>query len=200
METWKEIKGYEGIYEVSDCGRVRGIDRFTKGKLLFNRILFGALHPDGYHIVNLQGKTHRTHRLVAEAFIPNPSNKPHVNHIDGDKLNNFLDNLEWVTDLENSQHAIAVGLNNVGIVERRRPVAQYTVQGELIRIHESVHAASIALGNESYRPNIRNVCYRKRNHAYGYVWRFVDESSTTSESVGSSDPKWGASQVDGDIV
>lgn len=180
MEEWKDVKGYEGLYEVSNFGRVRGKERFTNNRINKKRIMFGALHPDGYHIVNLQSKTYRVHCLVAEAFIPNPNNKPHVNHINGDKLDNAIANLEWVTDLENSRHAIAIGLNNVGIVERRRKVAQYTISGDLVKIHESVHAAALALGNEAYRPNIRNVCYRRRNHAYGYVWRFVEEGSTTS--------------------
>lgn len=180
QEQWKDIEGYEGLYEVSSLGRVRGKDRFINNRIQKSRLMFGALHSDGYHIINLQGTTYRAHRLVAKAFIPNPDNKPHINHIDGDKLNNFVTNLEWVTDLENSKHAIAIGLNNIGIVERRRKVAQYTVDGELVQIHESVYAASLAMGNEAYRPNIKSVCYHKRNHAYGYVWRFVDEGSTTS--------------------
>lgn len=175
MEIWKDVKGFEGSYEVSNYGRVRSKKRVASdGKLLYPRIMFGALN-DGYHVVNLQGTTFRVHRLVAEAFIPNPDNKPYVNHKDADRLNNFVDNLEWCTQLENVQHAIEKGCSNKSVVERRRPVGQYTLEGDLIQIHESVLAASLALGNASFRPNIRNVCYGKRKSAYGYVWRFVNK-------------------------
>lgn len=175
MEIWKNIKGYENFYEVSNYGRVRGKKRTTiDGKVLDGGILFGAL-SDNYHIVNLQGKTYRVHRLVANAFIPNPDGKPHINHKDCDKLNNFVDNLEWCTPYENVHHALKKGRNDLSIIERRRPVAQFTLNNELVQIHESLLAASLSLGDKSYRPNIRNVCYGKRKIAYGYMWKFVEK-------------------------
>lgn len=115
MEVWKDIKGYEGLYQVSSEGRVRALPRqgFTKhGKR--NHIHY--LKPDvnyhhkgeyrvGYHRVTLckDGiyKRYMVHRLVAQAFIPNPENKPYINHIDCDGTHNWIENLEWVTHSEN---------------------------------------------------------------------------------------------------
>ena len=99
-EIWKDIKGYEGLYQVSNLGRVK--------RVATNRILKQAKHHGGYMLVRLSknGKPHTctVHRLAAQAFIPNPENKPQVNHIDEDKTNNMIPNLEWVTAKENVNH------------------------------------------------------------------------------------------------
>lgn len=106
-ENWKPIEGYEGLYEVSDQGRVRNIKRG-------GRIMALSTVTHGYIVANLSkdGKTRSVlvHRIVAKAFIPNPENKEQVNHIDGIKSNNSADNLEWVTPHENILHAINTGL------------------------------------------------------------------------------------------
>lgn len=99
-EIWKDIEGYDGFYQVSNLGRVKSVKSKYLRKL--------NLTHDGYCKINLSsnGETHwfRVHRLVAQAFIPNPENKPEVNHIDEDKTNNNVDNLEWVTRKENANH------------------------------------------------------------------------------------------------
>lgn len=110
-EAWKPIEGYEGIYEVSDQGRIRNVKRG-------GRIMTLSKVTHGYLASNLSkdGKTRSilVHRLVAKAFIPNPDNKPQVNHIDGIKDHNIAPNLEWVTAQENLNHAIQTGLKTDG--------------------------------------------------------------------------------------
>jgi len=120
MEIWKDIKGFEGYYQVSDNGRVKGLDRTIKMKSrtgtpflypMKGKVLSESRHRDGYAKVCLYRvavKTFQVHRLVAQAFIPNPDNKPEVNHINGIKDDNRRENLEWSTKLENHLHAVNV--------------------------------------------------------------------------------------------
>ena len=114
-EIWKDIKEYEGLYQVSNLGRVKSFPR-NGTQVNAIKILTLKLHHTGYYRVTLSKNNKRidklVHRLVAETFIPNPNRKPQVNHKDGDKLNNRVDNLEWNTCLENVQHSIYTGLRN----------------------------------------------------------------------------------------
>lgn len=121
-EVWKDILGYEGYYQISSLGRFRSLDRkvtykngtsvFYKGKITFTKpnkkgYYRGCLNKDG------TGISVFIHRLVAEAFIPNPKNLPTVNHKNGVKTDNRVENLEWMTIEENNQHALRTGLNRL---------------------------------------------------------------------------------------
>ena len=107
-ETWKPVRDYEGIYEVSNLGRILSHHYGVRRELQPRITSMGYRKPTLYR--NGERNPQLLHRLVAEAFIPNPSNKPEINHIDGDKLNNSTDNLEWTTHAENMAHAAETGL------------------------------------------------------------------------------------------
>jgi hypothetical protein len=118
--NWKEIKGYEGLYEVSDTGSVRGVDRYIPipgGKTRFKKggLLISRINNCGYNTVRLSkaGKTSTCfiHRLVATAFVPNPNNLPEVNHVYGNKLDNTPGSLQWVSHADNVKHAYSTGLS-----------------------------------------------------------------------------------------
>jgi len=125
-EIWKAAVGLEGRYEISSIGRLRSLDRSTyskKSKITYNykgRMIKTGLNRKGYYSVSLRKNdksfTAIIHRLVAIAFIKNPSNKEQVNHIDGNKINNKVENLEWCTNTENIRHAFRTGLfdNRIG--------------------------------------------------------------------------------------
>lgn len=129
-EIWMPIKNYESYYEVSNLGRIRSLDRivkngktttrFQKGRVLSHRVNTKRF---GYCEVSLRvnkvEKRFKVHRLVAEAFIPNIDNKPFVNHIDGNKENNSVSNLEWCTDKENKKHGWGAGLYTSDHIKKR---------------------------------------------------------------------------------
>lgn len=169
-EEWRDIAGYKGLYQVSNFGNVRGIKR---GGVLSPHTL-----QDGYCQVMLckDGKVRGklNHRLVAEAFIPNSDNKPQVNHIDGDKTNNKVDNLEWVTQSENQLHAIKTGLQTI----KRGSECYNSVKvemldietDEVVNVFDSMAEASAFI----HKPhgNIWRCCNGLSKSAYGYKWRY----------------------------
>lgn len=180
-EIWKPIAGFEGLYEVSNYGRVKSLTRYKK-------VIKPIIMNSGYYQYQLwhKGKCRVAsgHRLVAQAFIPNPDNKPFVNHKDENKLNNFVDNLEWVTHVENCRYGTAIArrtehfdysnkrINNANQIKAcSKPIAQYTKDGKLIRRWSS--AAECARENGWDASNIRRNCTGKRPHAYGYIFKEV---------------------------
>ncbi len=126
MEIWKDIPGYEGRYCASNLGNVKSLDWFYyskgAGKIPYKinhygKLLKQSISPYGYYYVGLHINSKQygnlIHRLIALAFIPNPKNKPQINHIDGNKANNHVNNLEWCTQSENMQHSYKIGLNRM---------------------------------------------------------------------------------------
>ena len=174
METWKDIAGYEEKYQISNIGRVR--NKTTK------KILKKRIGTSGYYKVNLysnkQVKTIEVHRLVAETFIENPKNKNEVNHIDGNKLNNNINNLEWVTHKENIEHAWKTKLfEPVREASRKygknNPNAKKVYQMKnniIIGVFDTIKEA--ATRTNTNKTNIGKCCNSKRRTANGFEWRF----------------------------
>lgn len=171
-EIWKDIKGYEGKYEISNFGRVKshlkiGTPTYYKTPIL---------STPGYYTVCLSkdGKVSYSvgiHRLVAEAFVENTDKtKTEVNHKDGNKLNNYYENLEWVTRKENNEHAIKSGLRKYV-----KSIEQYTLDDELVNIFTSSAEAGNFLGKgKRTNTHILNCCKGKISTAYGYKWRYKE--------------------------
>ena len=173
-ELWKDIKGYEGRYQVSDIGRVKSLERIVirkNGSKQYRkeRILKSLSKPNGYLYVNLCGSTGKkkfyVHRLVCEAFHENPENKPCVNHIDENKTNNIASNLEWCTVAENINHGTRTARTS-------KTVGQYTREGKLIKVWKSTHEVERQLGFS--KGNISEAARGQLKTAYGYVWKYVE--------------------------
>ena len=175
-EIWKPIDGTNGQYEVSNTGKVRNAKK--KNELKFQRDNKGYLRLRV--TVNRVRKSYKIHREVAKAFIPNPENKPQVNHIDGDKSNNAVSNLEWVTNIENARHALENGLwGNVLKASQesnnriKRPIKATHLETKKEICFESVSEA------ERYckTKHINQVLSGKRKTANGYTFEYIQKGS-----------------------
>ena len=164
---WKKFI-YEGIetdYSVSTEGEVR--------KDTTNYILSQSSQQDYKFVtllINGQQKRMRVHRMVAMTFIENPDNKPYVNHINGIRYDNNVENLEWVTQSENIQHAVKTGLMQNG---RKKAVIQYNLNGDRMATFESASEAARQTGGSQSK--ITMCCKRQRETANDYQWRYYDD-------------------------
>lgn len=169
-EIFREIDGFPD-YEISNIGIVCSF----KGK--YPRIRKPRKDQDGYLqvILHIGGKrvTKKVHRLVAEAFVPNPENKPEVNHIDEDKENNVAENLEWVTHRENVNHGTGIRRSTEA---RSKAVVQYTTDGVFIAEYPSTREAERVTGID--HSSICHVCRGKRKTAGGYLWLYEEGGET----------------------
>lgn len=173
-EIWKDIKGYEGLYQVSNLGRVKNL---KTNYLLKENTSFG-LYKMVALCVRYKKRLFSIHRLVAQAFIPNPLNKKEVNHLDGNKYNNNVSNLEWATRKENAQHAIKMGLQTKEQLAKavssmtaktRKPILQIK-DGKVVKEYESARQASRM--NNFCISAICHCANGKYKSMYGYEWRY----------------------------
>ena len=180
-EEWRPVAGFEGLYEVSNIGRVRSLTRYKK-------VIKPIITNTGYFQYQLWHngvcRTGLAHRLVAQAFVPNTDNKPIVNHIDENKLNNSANNLEWVSHIENCRYGTAIErrtkhfdyahrkINNANQIKAcSKPIKQYTKNGDFVKDWAS--ASECARVNGWQVSNIRRSCINESATAYGFVFREV---------------------------
>lgn len=174
-EIWRDVRGYEGLYQVSNQGRVRSLDRVLtyKNGAKHNykgKVLKPVLNNMGYETVSFGRKRHQfIHRLVAGAFIPNPNNLPFINHKDENPRNNFPDNLEWCTQAYNLWY----GSNSERNSYKRKPIIQLSLEGQFIKRYDSIKHAAKELGAKAC--SIGNAVRGFHHTSCGYKWIYANE-------------------------
>ena len=183
-ELWKDIKGYENLYQISNFGRIASLDRILTKKDRWGNVINyklkgkeikSSFNNKGYVIMHLhkdsKSKTFLIHRLVAETFISNPNNLLEVNHKDENKQNNKADNLEWCTRKENNNYGIQSKEGRRKTSKfRMKKVAQYDCYGNLIKVFDGIRIAEEKTGIDNR--NICSCCKGKVKTAGGYIWKY----------------------------
>jgi len=185
-EIWKDIPNYEGLYQASNLGRIKSLERFNyKGHHNLERILKQTKCKNGYYYVALckdkKVKSIPVHRLIAITFLDNSNNLPCINHIDGNKSNNKISNLEFCTYSHNNKEAYKLGLKpslklrqNYYSIKKSKKVNQYDKEHNFIKQWDSINEIVRAL--KVNRQNVSACCNKKITSSYGYIFEFIDES------------------------
>lgn len=174
-EIWMPINGYEGIYEISNYGNIRSLDRRKRhSNIGFTSICKGQTlkpktHANGYYEVSLckngKSKFKLIHRLVAQSFIENPENKPQVNHKNGNKKDNHINNLEWVTQKGNAEHAVKIGLYGNG----ERMYNHILSEKDVLEIRKLYPENTLSQLSNSYKVSITTIHYIVTRRAWKHV-------------------------------
>lgn len=174
MEFWKDIPGFENLYQISSYGRVKSFHKSAKHRCADEYILKPCLSNNGYYQVTLYVETRKKkfsiHRLVADAFIPNPDHLPQVNHKDENRLNNNIENLEWCTPAYNNSYGTAI---HRAIDTKSKPVIQLTLERVPLAIYRSAKTAAELLSFNAH--SIRDCC-NNASAGYGYYWEYADST------------------------
>jgi hypothetical protein len=188
IEVWKDIDNYKGHYQVSNLNKVRSLDRLCVNRYRKGAILKLDLYSDYARVTltkNNIPKRFSVHRLMMIAFVPNPLNKPCINHIDGIPLNNGLSNLEWCTYSENAIHAYKTKLQ---IPKRGADSVKSKVvcmidinTNEVLNTYKSTVIAQDATG--VYRTGIRNCCTGRVKTAGGYKWKYKENKFSIDREI-----------------
>ena len=193
-EEWRDIKGFEGYYKISNLCRIislpkkNNVNLFNKHKtttITREKIIKGSKDKDGYVVINLKVGTKlrkfKVHRLVAIAFLKEDKARTLINHKNGIKDDNRADNLEWVSSKENAIHAHSVLFDETHHYYRERLVSQYTLDGVFLKIHKSITRAALDAGIS--KSAVCDCCKGKISQAGSYVWRYAETDMNDLKSI-----------------